>query len=101
MARGLAGMIPASWKHADDNASLEIWLTIDGAMAICGMRLSDRTMRHRTYKEEHLPASDRADLILPIPIDDVTAADRVGAEARSHFSHDGAQISGGQDILLP
>jgi tRNA (guanine6-N2)-methyltransferase len=28
-------------------------------MAICGMRLSDRTMRHRTYKHEHLPASIR------------------------------------------
>ena len=61
MARGLAlaGKIPASWKHADEDASLEIWLTIDGAMAICGMRLSDRTMRHRTYKYEHLPASIR------------------------------------------
>jgi 23S rRNA G2445 N2-methylase RlmL len=59
MARGLAGKLPASWKHAEDNASVEIWLTIDGAMAICGMRLSDREMRHRTYKHEHLPASIR------------------------------------------
>jgi 23S rRNA G2445 N2-methylase RlmL len=28
-------------------------------MAICGLRLSDRTMRHRTYKYEHLAASIR------------------------------------------
>jgi 23S rRNA G2445 N2-methylase RlmL len=59
MARGLSGKLPASWRPAEENASVEIWLTIDGAMAICGMRLSDRTMRHRTYKHEHLPASIR------------------------------------------
>ena len=59
MSRGLAGKLPASWKHAEENAAIEIWLTIDGAMAICGMRLSDKTMRHRTYKHEHLPASIR------------------------------------------
>lgn len=57
--RGLAGKLPASWKYAEENASVEIWLTINGAMAISGMRLSDRTMRHRNYKHEHLPASIR------------------------------------------
>ena len=57
--RGLAGKLPASWKYAEENASVEVWLTIHGAMAICGMRLSDRTMRHRAYKYEHLPASLR------------------------------------------
>src|SRR5262249_56511616 len=40
-------------------ASVEIWLTIQGATAVCGVRLSDRTMRHRTWKVEHLPASLR------------------------------------------
>jgi 23S rRNA G2445 N2-methylase RlmL len=59
MARGLSGRLPASWRPAEENASVEIWLTIKGAMAICGMRLSDKTMRHRTYKHEHLPASIR------------------------------------------
>lgn len=59
LMRGLAGKLPASWKYAEENASVEIWLTINGATAICGMRLSDRTMRHRTYKHEHLPASIR------------------------------------------
>src|SRR5262249_39951081 len=38
------------------------WLTIDGATAVCGLRLSDRTMRHRSYKLEHLPASLRPTL---------------------------------------
>jgi tRNA (guanine6-N2)-methyltransferase len=59
MARGLAGKFPASWKPADENAAIEVWLTINGATAVCGLRLSDRTMRHRTYKVEHFRASLR------------------------------------------
>jgi 23S rRNA G2445 N2-methylase RlmL len=59
LARGLAGKLPASWRPAEENASVEVWLTIHGAMAVCGLRLSDRTMRHRPYKVEHLPASLR------------------------------------------
>jgi 23S rRNA G2445 N2-methylase RlmL len=59
MARGLAGKLPASWRLAEENAAVEIWLTIDERTAVCGLRLSDRTMRHRTYKVEHRPASLR------------------------------------------
>lgn len=59
LARGLAGKLPASWHHVEENAAIEIWLTIHGATAVCGIRLSDRTMRHRTYKEAHLAASLR------------------------------------------
>jgi 23S rRNA G2445 N2-methylase RlmL len=62
LAEGLAGKLPASWRHAEENAAVEIWLTINGATAVCGLRLSDRTMRHRTYKLEHLPASLRPTL---------------------------------------
>jgi len=59
LAEGLTGVFPASWKPGEENASVEVWLTIDGKQAVCGMRLSDRTMRHRTYKDEHMPASLR------------------------------------------
>jgi 23S rRNA G2445 N2-methylase RlmL len=59
LARGLAGKFPESWKPAEENAAVEVWLTIDEATAVCGLRLSDRTMRHRTYKLEHRPASLR------------------------------------------
>jgi 23S rRNA G2445 N2-methylase RlmL len=59
LARGLAGKLPASWRPTEENAAVEVWLTIDGATAVCGLRLSDQTMRHRTYKHEHLPASLR------------------------------------------
>lgn len=59
LAQGLAGKFPESWRPAEENAAIEVWLTIDGPSAVCGLRLSDRTMRHRTYKAEHLPASLR------------------------------------------
>jgi tRNA (guanine6-N2)-methyltransferase len=59
LARGLEGKLPPSWRHVEENAAVEIWLTIHEATAVCGLRLSDRTMRHRTYKEEHRPASLR------------------------------------------
>jgi 23S rRNA G2445 N2-methylase RlmL len=59
LADGLAGKLPAGWRPAQEGASLEIWLTIDQATAICGVRLSDRTMRHRRWKVEHTPASLR------------------------------------------
>lgn len=61
-ADGLRGKFPPSWRHAEENAAVEFWLTIHGATAVCGLRLSDRTMRHRHYKEEHLPASLRPTL---------------------------------------
>jgi 23S rRNA G2445 N2-methylase RlmL len=59
LAQGLAGKLPPSWRHVEENAAVEIWLTIRGDRAVCGLRLSDRTMRHRMYKMEHLPASLR------------------------------------------
>jgi 23S rRNA G2445 N2-methylase RlmL len=59
LAKGLVGKFPPSWKLADENASVEVWLTIQGRRALCGLRLSDRTMRHRKYKLEHIPASLR------------------------------------------
>jgi 23S rRNA G2445 N2-methylase RlmL len=59
LVRGLAGKFPENWRYAEDNATAEVWLTIHGKTAICGLRLSDRTMRHRTYKLEHQRASLR------------------------------------------
>lgn len=56
---GLAGKIPAGWHLTDENAWIEIWLTVRGQTAVCGVRLSDRTMRHRTYKDDHVLASLR------------------------------------------
>lgn len=62
LAQGLVGKFPDSWRAAEENAAIEVWLTIQEATAFCGLRLSDRTMRHRTYKLEHRPASLRPTL---------------------------------------
>ena len=59
LADGLAGKIPMGWTPGDENAWLEIWLTIKSHTAVCGLRLSDRLMRHRTYKDDHVLASLR------------------------------------------
>jgi 23S rRNA G2445 N2-methylase RlmL len=55
----LASKLPPGWRHVEDQALVEIWLTIHGGTAVCGLRLSDRSMRHRPYKVEHRPASLR------------------------------------------
>lgn len=50
------------WKQVADDAHLEVWLSIIHEWALLAIRLSDRSMRHRDYKEEHLPASLRPTL---------------------------------------
>ena len=59
LIEGLRKKIPSAWILHDENAWLEIWLTIRSKTAVCGVRLSDRTMRHRTYKTDHVLASLR------------------------------------------
>jgi 23S rRNA G2445 N2-methylase RlmL len=58
----MSGHVPNGWQFSNENAWLEVWLTIRSKTAVCGVRLSDRTMRHRAYKLEHIPASLRPTL---------------------------------------
>lgn len=63
------------WKEVEDDAHVEIWARQDNRTVLCGVRLSDRTMRHRTYKLAHLEASlrpivARSMVILSDPSDD-------------------------------
>ncbi|MGQ9687140.1 MAG: methyltransferase domain-containing protein [Thiobacillaceae bacterium] len=57
--KGVLARYNYKWHVVQDDATLEVWVTLLGAEAICGLRLSDRSMRHRGYKAEHLPASLR------------------------------------------
>jgi 23S rRNA G2445 N2-methylase RlmL len=106
LARGLAGKLPASWRHAEENAAIEIWLTIHGAQAVCGLRLSDRTMRHRWYKTEHQRASLRPTVaatmvrlaeIRPhqVMVDPMCGAGTILAEVLSSFARASLTVVGG------
>jgi 23S rRNA G2445 N2-methylase RlmL len=57
--RGLERRFGDAWKHVEEEADLEVWVNLLGTRLLCGLRLSDRTMRHREYQSVHLPASLR------------------------------------------
>ena len=59
VADALRRVLPRAMRHVEDDADLECWLWLHGSEALIGLRLSDATMRHRSYKHEHLPASLR------------------------------------------
>lgn len=58
VAHGVKQKFPR-WKQVDENSVLELWVLQRGADTTLGLRLSDRTMRHRTYKQASVPASLR------------------------------------------
>lgn len=47
------------WRLVPDNANLEFWLQQTGRHIRLGLRLTDRTTRHRTYKNANRPGSLR------------------------------------------
>lgn len=47
------------WRLVPDNADLEFWLQQTGRHIRLGLRLTDRTTRHRTYKNANRPGSLR------------------------------------------
>jgi tRNA G10 N-methylase Trm11 len=49
----------SQWHLVPDNANVEFWLQQTGKQIRLGLRLTDHTMRHRTYKTANRPASLR------------------------------------------
>ena len=47
------------WHGVQAGEDVEIWANLIGLDFICGLRLSGASMRHRSYKRVHLPASLR------------------------------------------
>ncbi|HEX6386864.1 MAG TPA: RNA methyltransferase [Anaerolineae bacterium] len=47
------------WRPVQDDAQVEIWANLLGSRLLCGLRLSDRSMRHRHKKVVELEASLR------------------------------------------
>jgi 23S rRNA G2445 N2-methylase RlmL len=58
VSRAVQGAFP-NWKEVPDDAHIEVWVLQRDVEVLCGVRLSDRTMRHRRYKKNHLEASLR------------------------------------------
>ena len=58
VSKALASALPA-WRYVDENAECEFWVLQDRSKLLCGIRLSDRSMRHRDYKKANVPASLR------------------------------------------
>lgn len=56
--RGMQARYPR-WTPVSDNSQIEIWANLLGSHLLIGLRLSDRTMRHRHKKKVELPASLR------------------------------------------
>ena len=74
VARAVEERFPR-WKWVKEDAHLEIWVLQGRGEIVCGVRLSDRTMRHRTWRKVDLPASlrpvvARSMVILSEPRDD-------------------------------
>lgn len=50
---------PIPWHRVDSGEDVEVWANLIGSEFICGLRLSDPSMRHGEYKTAHVPASLR------------------------------------------
>ncbi len=59
VVKGIQQRYGNRWKFVDDNAAVEVWANILGSRLLCGVRLSDRSMRHRHYQRINLPAALR------------------------------------------
>ncbi len=47
------------WTPVPDGGQVEVWVNVLGSQLLVGLRVSDRTMRHRHQKRVELPASLR------------------------------------------
>jgi 23S rRNA G2445 N2-methylase RlmL len=57
--KALKKRLGRQWRVVDEGEDVEIWANLIGLDFVCGLRLSDATMRHRDYKQAHVAASLR------------------------------------------
>ena len=57
--RALQKRLGKHWRAVDEGEDVEIWVNLLGRDFVCGLRLSDASMRHRGYKQAHIEASLR------------------------------------------
>jgi tRNA (guanine6-N2)-methyltransferase len=76
---GVVDRLP-TWRLVEDDAQIEVWVSLIGPHLIVGLRLSDGTMRQRTYRNASMPAAlkptvARAMALLSKPQDDDVVLD--------------------------
>ncbi|MCP4542346.1 MAG: methyltransferase domain-containing protein [Chloroflexi bacterium] len=57
--KGLKKRLGSKWHTVEEGEDVEFWANLVGQDFICGLRLSDASMRHRDYKTTHIAASLR------------------------------------------
>jgi len=57
--RGIVARNDYRWRPSEDDNALEFWATLLGDEFLLALRLSDATMRHRSYLVSHRPATLR------------------------------------------
>jgi tRNA (guanine6-N2)-methyltransferase len=57
--KGIQKRLGSKWHVVAEGEHIEIWANLVGLDFICGLRLSDASMRHRDYKIAHIAASLR------------------------------------------
>ncbi len=57
--KGLKKKLGKTWRAVEQGERVEVWANLIGGEFICGLRLSDASMRHRGYKKSHVAASLR------------------------------------------
>jgi 23S rRNA G2445 N2-methylase RlmL len=57
--KALSRRFKRALRWVEDEAAVEFWVNVLGSRLVVGIRLSDRSMRHRDYKVAHLEASLR------------------------------------------
>ncbi|MEE8392238.1 MAG: methyltransferase domain-containing protein [Anaerolineae bacterium] len=57
--KGLKKRLGSKWHAVDEGEDIEVWANLVGLDFMCGLRLSDASMRHRDYKKSHIVASLR------------------------------------------
>jgi tRNA (guanine6-N2)-methyltransferase len=56
---GLKKRLGHQWHAVKEGEDVEIWANLIGLDFVCGLRLSDASMRHRDYKQAHIAGSLR------------------------------------------
>jgi len=59
VSKAVRGRSRQQWKSVPSGEQVEIWANLLGRELVVGLRLSDESMRHRSYQKVHLPASLR------------------------------------------